>query len=91
MTSALANANVDGDSIGVILKAISDMQDKINADTDKKLDNFVKRPDFNDLDGLVQSANRRIQHNEGIVKNLNQLMEQNADLIDGNKKRIARL
>ena len=48
--SALADNSVD-----LILKAINDMQDKINADTDKKLENYVQKPEFQDLENLVAS------------------------------------
>lgn len=70
MAGALADSNMDKGSIDAILAALNDMQDKINADMAKRLDNFVKKPEFLDLDGLVQSANRRIQHSEQVVKDV---------------------
>ena len=64
MASALADANLGDNSVDLILKAIEDMQNKINAETDKKLSNYVKKPDFSDLESLVQSSNRRLHHQE---------------------------
>ena len=68
MKAALADTSLADNSIDLILKAINDMQDKINAETDKKLENFVRLPQFNDLEGLVQSTQRRVSHNESIMK-----------------------
>ena len=44
IASALSNVDVGDNQIDLILKAINDMQDKINADVDKKLENFVTQP-----------------------------------------------
>ena len=44
IASALSNVDVGDNQIDLILKAINDMQDKINADVDKKLENFVTHP-----------------------------------------------
>ena len=91
MASALADANLGDNSVELILKAIEDMQTKINAETDKKLTNYVKKPDFSDLESLVQSSNRRLHHQEQVAKELQAVQENNYEMIDGNKKRIARL
>mmetsp|Transcript_31761 Transcript_31761/g.39513 ORF Transcript_31761/g.39513 Transcript_31761/m.39513 type:complete len:259 (-) Transcript_31761:226-1002(-) len=91
MKAALADASLSDNSVDLILKAINDMQDKINAETEKKLGNFVRLPEFKDLEGIVQAVNRRIGHNEGLIKELQAKDEQFDGLIDANKKRIARL
>lgn len=41
MASALADSSIGENSIELILKAINDMQDKIKADVDEKLTNYV--------------------------------------------------
>ena len=41
MKSALADSSMADDSVDLILKAINDMQDKINSDFDEKLKNYV--------------------------------------------------
>ena len=91
MKAALADSALTDNSVDLILKAINDMQDKITSDTDKKLENFVKKPEFNDLDNLVGSMQRRISHNEGIIKGLDEAKAEHSALIEANRKRIARL
>jgi len=68
MAEALSNVNMGDNSIEVILKAINDMQDKINAEVDKKLDNYVKSPDFKELESAFASQGRRIAHNDNLLK-----------------------
>jgi len=41
MASALTDSSIGENSIELILKAINDMQDKIKADVDEKLTNYV--------------------------------------------------
>ena len=57
IADALAGSGEDmsDDKIDLILKAINDMQEKITDDFDKKLENFVQKPEFSDLDDLVKS------------------------------------
>ena len=51
----MTDSSLTDNSVDLILKAINDMQDKINAETDKKLMNFVQKPEFQDLENLVAS------------------------------------
>lgn len=56
-------------SVDLILKAIDDMQAKITSDVDERLQNFVNKPTFADLEQEVKSNIRRVGHNEGLLKN----------------------
>lgn len=64
LKAAMTDSSLTDNSVDLILKAINDMQDKINAETDKKLEKFVQKPEFQDLENLVASMQRRIAHNE---------------------------
>ena len=55
LKAAMSDSALADNSVDLILKAINDMQDKINADTDKKLENYVQKPEFQDLENLVAS------------------------------------
>ena len=50
--------------VDAILKAINDMQDKINADIDEKLKNYVPMPLFLEAEAESKSVSRRVAHNE---------------------------
>lgn len=79
------------DSISMILKAINDMQDKINGDLDEKLKNYVTQPQFSELENELKACSRRVGYNEGVLKDNVANIEKNGELIDNNRKRIQRL
>ena len=91
LKSAMTDSALGDNSVDLILKAINDMQDKINADTDKKLENFVQKPEFQDLENLVASMQRRVAHNEKILQQQGERDEEHTALIEANRKRILRL
>ena len=68
MKDIIAEGNMDGNSMDRILKAIEDMQARINADTDAKLANYVTQPVFDDAETELKSTGRRVGYNEGILK-----------------------
>ena len=55
LTGPTDGTDMSDDKIDLILKAINDVQDKISEDFDKKLENYVQKPEFQDLNDLVQS------------------------------------
>ena len=87
----MTDSSLTDNSVDLILKAINDMQDKINADTDKKLEKFVQKPEFQDLENLVASMQRRVAHNEKILQQQGERDEEHTALIEANRKRILRL
>lgn len=76
------------DKIDLILKAIDDMSDNIVDLTDKKLDNYIKRPEFSDLNDFTETVGRRCGHNEGAVKDLDEKQQHDSGMIEGNRKKI---
>ena len=87
----MTDSSLTDNSVDLILKAINDMQDKINAETDKKLEKFVQKPEFQDLENLVASMQRRVAHNEKILQQQGERDEEHTALIEANRKRILRL
>lgn len=77
--------------VDLILKAINDMQDNINTETDKKLEKFVSHVQLKDLEDLIAAINRKVGHNEGLLKDLGTKHDHAEGMIEGNRKRIARL
>ena len=55
-------------AVDTILKAINDMQDKINADFDEKLKNYVPMPLFQEADAENKAVSRKVAHNENTLK-----------------------
>lgn len=84
-------ASLSDNSVDLILKAIDDMQSKINNEVDDKLQNYVTLPKLDDLEQEVKSIGRRVGHNEGQLKNTITDTEKNAEMIDNNRKKIGRL
>lgn len=68
MKDILGSSTLSSDSIDMILKAINDMQDKINSGLDEKLQNYVTWPKFNDLEHDLKSNARQVKYLEGVVK-----------------------
>ena len=69
MKDIIADGNMDANAMDRILKAIDDMQARINADTDNKLERYVeKAPTFEDADNEIKSTARRVAFNEGKLK-----------------------
>ena len=91
MANALAGASMAEDSVELILKAINDMQDKINAETDNKLKEYATASALADLEGENKSNARRIHYNEGILKEAQATAEANMEKIEANRKKIARM
>lgn len=78
-------------AVDTILKAINDMQDKINADFDKKLKNYVPMPLFLEAEAEAKGVARKVKYNEDTLKQLVETTEQNGERIEGNRKRITKL
>ena len=78
-------------AVDTILQAINDMQDKINADMDEKLKNYVPMPLFEDAEAEAKAVSRRVAHNEGVMKELQATTEGNIEKIENNRKKISRL
>lgn len=91
MASALADSSISDNSIELILKAINDMQDKIKADFDEKLTNYVQMPDFTDLQNELKTVSRRVGYNEGVLNDLKDITGANSERIETNRKKLARL
>lgn len=94
MKEVLTGSGGDGmsdNSVDLILKAIDDMQTKINSEMEDKLQNFVTKPAFNDLEQEVKAITRRVGHNEGLVKNSIAETEKNGEMIESSRKKMARL
>lgn len=75
----------------LILQNIADMQDKINSNTDSKLENYVTIPKFNDLELLQQSNQRRISHNDQLLKDVDQKAEKALAMFENLRKQLQRL
>ncbi len=60
MAAALGDASMSDNSVDLILKAINDMQDKINKEVDEKLVDYVKVPTADEILADVKSMNRRV-------------------------------
>lgn len=60
MKEALAGGAMADGAVDTILKAINDMQDKINADFDEKLKNYVPMPLFQEADNELKGVSRRV-------------------------------
>ena len=78
-------------AIDTILKAINDMQDKINADVDDKLKNYVPMPIFQELECESKGVARRVNHNENSLKGVLETTEANSERIESNRKRLNKL
>lgn len=91
MASALADSSISDNSIELILKAINDMQDKIKADFDEKLTNYVQMPDFTDSQNELKTVSRRVGYNEGVLNDLKDTTGANSERIETNRKKLARL
>lgn len=78
-------------AVDTILKAINDMQDKINSDFDEKLKKYVPMPLFLEAEAEAKGVARKVKYNEDTLKQLVETTEQNAERIEGNRKRIAKL
>lgn len=91
MASALTDSSIGENSIELILKAINDMQDKIKADVDEKLTNYVQMPDFTDLQNELKTVSRRVGYNEGVMKELKDITDANSERIENNRKKLTRM
>ncbi len=91
MAAALGDASMSDNSVDLILKAINDMQDKINKEVDEKLVNYVQVPTADEILADVKSMNRRVVNNEGELKNLKEQTEANIERAENNRKKLARL
>ena len=91
MAAALADATLTDNSVDLILKAINDMQDKINKDFDDKLGSYVKMPAFDDLSNELKAVNRRVGYNENVIKDMKDVVEQNTERAGNNRKKLTRL
>lgn len=85
------SANMSGDSVDLILKAIDDMQGKINAETDEKLKDLVDKNMLEDLENELKATSRRVGHNEGLLKTVKGDTEKNAELIESARKKMSRM
>lgn len=90
MREALSG-DMDGNSLDTILKALDAMQDKIIADTDDKLLNFVPKPAFSDLEGETKGLKTKVAANEGYLKKLGDEMQDTTDKLDNHRKRLQRM
>ena len=91
MKEALAGGAMADGAVETILKAINDMQDKINADFDEKLKNYVPMPLFQEADTELKGVSRRVSHNENTLKQVNETTTSNAERIENNRKKINKL
>ena len=91
LSAAFAGGEMADSAVDTILKAINDMQDKINADFDKKLKNYVPMPLFLEAEAEAKGVARKVKYNEDTLKQLVETTEQNGERIEGNRKRITKL
>lgn len=84
-------AGMADSAVETILQAIADMQDKMNAEMDEKLKNYVPMPIYNDTVDEVKVSARRIAYNEGVLKELGLTTEGNAERIENNRKKLNKL
>ena len=91
MKEALTGGDMGDNQVDAILKAINDMQDKINADIDEKLKNYVPMPLFLEAEAESKSVSRRVAHNEQTLKQVKETTTENAERIDNNRKKINKL
>ena len=91
MKDALTGGDMGDNQVDAILKAINDMQDKINADIDEKLKNYVPMPLFLEAEAESKSVSRRVAHNEQTLKQVKETTTENAERIDNNRKKINKL
>jgi len=91
MKDALAGAAMADGSVDMILKAIEDMQDKVNSDMDDKLKNYTQLPLHENLEADVKAIGRRVGYNENVMKELSQTTEGNAEKIENSRKKMQRM
>jgi len=91
MKDIIGGGAMSDDSVDMILKAINDMQEKIKGEMDEKLKNYVMQPQLIDLENDMKANSRKIGYNEGVLKDQGQLIERNAEMMDNNRKKLARL
>ncbi len=91
MAAALGDASMSDNSVDLILKAINDMQDKINKEVDEKLLNYVQVPTADEILADVKSMGRRVNNNEAELKNVKEQTEANTERAENNRKKGVRL
>lgn len=91
MKDAMASASLSDNAVDLILKEIADLQDKMDANTDRKLENYVPMPKFNELEATVQSNGRRVTLNEQQLKDTDDKCERSLALSDNLRKQMQRL
>ena len=74
----------------MLLAAINEITDNIKADTDKKLEDFVRQNVFADLVKEQGGLYRRVQNLEKETKDIEDQMHQNIQKIDDNRKKTMR-
>ena len=78
------------DKINLLLKAIEEITDNVKADTDKKLEDFVRQNTFDDLVKEQGGLYRRVQNLEKMNKKMEDDILGNIQKIDNNRKSCQR-
>lgn len=85
------SASMSENSVDLILKAIDDMQNKINLEVEEKLHVYVFKTDLDDLESELKTVSRRVAHNEGNLKNCIATGDKNAEMIESSRKKMTRM
>ena len=67
------------------------MQDKIDNQVTVKLQAYVSINDFNDISGEMKVVDRRVAHNESVLKEQVTLTTQHTEKLENSRKRLQRL
>ena len=86
----MSGPDMGEDKINLLLKAIEEITDNIKADTDKKLEDFVRQNTFDDLVKEQGGLYRRVQNLEKQNKKMEDDLLQNVQKIDNNRKSCQR-
>ena len=82
----MSGPDMGEDKINLLLKAIEEITDNIKADTDKKLEDFVRQNTFDDLVKEQGGLYRRVQNLEKMNTKMETDILANIQKIDNNRK-----
>ena len=86
----MSGPDMGEDKITLLLAAVNDITDNVKADTDKKLEDFVRQNTFDDLVKEQGGLYRRVQSLEKVTKAMEEGVADNAQKIDTNRKSAQR-
>ena len=91
LRKVLENTELSDESINLILAAIDDVQDKVNNQTQVKLEAYVSLNVYNEMQGDFKVLDRRLNQNETEIKETQGRVNENDEKIENSRKRIQRL